>query len=87
MANGLAGPFRRAILAYNAFLVANKLEHSTVAGVGGASDSSAVAPAVVDPRSSPEAIALRRLLLVEPEVETYPIRYSPDQNTAQLYVL
>eukprot|EP00972_Heterocapsa_arctica_P036411 5359770-Heterocapsa_arctica.AAC.1 len=48
MANCLSGPFQRAIKAYNDFLVANELNHSRVAGDSGASDSTAVVPAVVD---------------------------------------
>eukprot|EP00972_Heterocapsa_arctica_P063131 9313864-Heterocapsa_arctica.AAC.1 len=57
-----------------------------VAGVSGASDSSAVAPAVVDPRNSPEAIALRQLLSIEPSDERQ-IRYSPTDPPAIVYEL
>eukprot|EP00972_Heterocapsa_arctica_P042718 6298970-Heterocapsa_arctica.AAC.1 len=62
MAEGLVAPFRRAFVAYNTFLLVHQHDQS-VAVFSGASDSSAVATVVAHPQETPEAIALRKLLI------------------------
>eukprot|EP00972_Heterocapsa_arctica_P076931 11347816-Heterocapsa_arctica.AAC.1 len=67
MAEGLVGLFRRAIEAYNTFLITHHHDQAVIdLGVSGTSDSTAVAAIVAYPQLTPEAIELRKLLLRPP---------------------
>eukprot|EP00972_Heterocapsa_arctica_P094458 13930389-Heterocapsa_arctica.AAC.1 len=59
MANCLIAPFKRAIYAYTAYLVANELTHSRVDDNRGADDSTAATYAAVEGDIATASLALR----------------------------
>eukprot|EP00972_Heterocapsa_arctica_P024574 3623784-Heterocapsa_arctica.AAC.1 len=69
MANCLSAPFKPAIDAYTAYLVANELTHSRVDDKRGASDSTAATYTVVEGDSGPASLALRIKLVTERRAE------------------
>eukprot|EP00972_Heterocapsa_arctica_P090541 13359692-Heterocapsa_arctica.AAC.1 len=57
MAEGLIGPFWRAIEAYNTFLIVHHHDQAMIdLGLGGASGSTAVAAIIAHPQPTPEAL-------------------------------